>query len=58
MTLADQIHNDPCASHWLRAAVKVLEGRDPVDALHDAQALAAAMQQRLSILEGGYTHAR
>lgn len=31
--------NDPCASHWLKARVRELENRDPVDSIRDCELL-------------------
>ncbi len=44
-TIAD-ILADPAASYWLIAAASTAIGRDPVDALADAEALAAALRER------------
>lgn len=43
--------NDPSASHWLKNAVKSSLERDPLDALQDAQLLAALMDIRLMSIE-------
>jgi hypothetical protein len=41
----DHILNDPCASYWLKDAVRLLLKRDPVDAASDA-VLAALFADR------------
>ncbi len=38
---------DPSTSYWLRDALKSALLRDPVDALRDAEELAALLQDRL-----------
>ena len=38
-------------SYWLRDALITLSGRDPVDALNDAEALATAMRDRYDNLQ-------
>ena len=38
--------DDPTSSYWLKDAIQALDERDPVDALHDARALAGAQQRR------------
>lgn len=43
--------NDPSASYWLKNAVKSSLERDPLDALQDAQLLAALMDIRLISME-------
>lgn len=50
-TLSDLPHevaaviNDGAASHWLRGELAwAVTNRDPLDALHDAQALATALE--------------
>lgn len=43
--------NDRSASHWLKNAVKSSLERDPLDALQDAQLLAALMDIRLMSIE-------
>ena len=37
--MTEAILNDPATSYWLRRQVEALALRDPVDALHDIQAL-------------------
>jgi len=41
------VMSDESASDWLRAALRTALERDPVDALNDALALAAALEGRL-----------
>jgi hypothetical protein len=38
---------NPATTYWLRDALKSALLRDPVDALHDAEELAALLQDRL-----------
>lgn len=38
---------NPATTYWLRDALKSALVRDPVDALHDAEELAALLQDRL-----------
>ena len=38
---------DPAASNWLKRALRESLGRDPVDALNDALALARILEDRL-----------
>lgn len=45
-----QIQASPCATYWLKDAVKVASTRDPVDALRDAEALVQYCQKRLNPL--------
>ena len=49
--------DDPCASYWLKNALKSMLERDPLDALQDAQLLAALMDVRLLNLEQASTEA-
>lgn len=51
MTLKEKIMSSLGTSYWLKDAVRALDGRDPVDALHDAQALLAVCSERLSAME-------
>ena len=44
----DEIERDFAVSYWLKRAARALDGRDPVDALYDARALAALQEARLS----------
>lgn len=44
---------DQTASGWLKGAIKILEHRDPVDALNDLEALHRLAELRLqNIVEG------
>lgn len=43
---ADAILVSPCASYWLKQAFRDLAQRDPVDAVKDAETLAAIMRTR------------
>lgn len=45
--LFNRIESSFGASYWLKAAVKTMSKRDPVDALHDAEALLEYCQLRL-----------
>ena len=42
----NQVLADPTASAWLKSALRALDGRDPVDALNDVDALLAITEQR------------
>ena len=44
--------SDESASDWLKAALRTALERDPVDALNDALALAAALEGRLRTVLG------
>ena len=44
---------DPAASRWLKNAIVDSSGRDPVDALADAEALAQLLKQRLELIQSG-----
>lgn len=44
---ASEILADPSVSHWLKQALRTALQRDPVDALHDALALAEVLEARL-----------
>lgn len=46
MPTADEILNDPSASHWLQNALRQALDRDPVDAANDAEILAAVLAAR------------
>ena len=46
------VMSDESASDWLRAALRTALERDPVDALNDALALAAALEGRLRSVLG------
>lgn len=41
-----KILDDPAASYWLKAALVMALERDPVDAAHDAENLAATLRER------------
>ena len=43
----EEVMSDESASDWLKAALEAALQRDPVDALNDALALAAALEERL-----------
>lgn len=43
---------DPTTSYWLKAAIRSLTERDPVEALNDALVLAALLEARLRIALG------
>jgi hypothetical protein len=45
------ILSDPCASFWIKNALRSALGRDPVDALNDAEGLADILQEDLVILQ-------
>lgn len=49
---ANDILTDPCASYWLKDAVRALERRDPVDAFLDATRLLECFRARLEALHG------
>jgi hypothetical protein len=46
-SLKDKILADLSTSHWLKAAIKALDKRDPVDSLHDCLALIEVCKERL-----------
>ena len=48
----EDVVSDESASDWLRAALRTALERDPVDALNDALALAAALERRLRSVLG------
>ena len=48
----EEVMSDESASDWLRAALRTALERDPVDALNDALALAAALEGRLRSVLG------
>ena len=41
------ILDDPAASYWLKDRLRELAERDPVDALHDLEALVAVQKEKL-----------
>ena len=43
----EEVMGDAAASDWLKTALRGALERDPVDALNDALALAAALEERL-----------
>ncbi len=43
----EEVMSDAAASDWLKTALRGALERDPVDALNDALALAAALEVRL-----------
>ena len=43
----EEVMSDAAASDWLKTALRGALERDPVDALNDALALAAALEERL-----------
>ena len=46
------ILDDPCASFWIKNALRSALERDPVDALNDAEVLVNILQENLGILQG------
>ena len=48
----EEVISDESASDWLKAALRTALERDPVDALNDALALAAALEGRLRSVLG------
>ncbi len=42
--------HDPATSYWLREQLEATKKRDPIDALRDAQTLAAVLKSRVSHL--------
>ena len=48
----EQVIRDEAASDWLKTALRAALERDPVDALNDALALAAALEGRLRSVLG------
>ena len=45
---AQSILDDPCASYWLKDALRKLMSRDPVDVLNDAETLYKLSELRLA----------
>jgi len=45
---------DPCASYWLKDALRSAVRRDIVDAINDAEALLAILQDRFDKLSARY----
>ena len=48
----EEVIRDEAASDWLKTALRAALERDPVDALNDALALAAALEGRLRSVLG------
>jgi hypothetical protein len=48
----EEVIRDKAASDWLKTALRAALERDPVDALNDALALAAALEGRLRSVLG------
>ena len=48
----EEVMSDESASKWLKEALRTALERDPVDALNDALALAAALEGRLRSVLG------
>lgn len=51
--IADEIarmYADPCASYWLRDALRSALERDPLDAARDARTLADLLERRADAL--------
>lgn len=44
------ILDDPAASDWLKTALRTALGRDPVDAINNAEILCETLKQRLDDL--------
>ena len=49
---------DPSASYWLKDALRSATHRDIIDALNDAEALLAILQDRFDKLSAGYEQTR
>lgn len=47
MQVRGVIMDDPASSYWLKNAICVLEARDPLDALMDAEVLVAIAKARV-----------
>lgn len=45
--VAEEVMSDASASDWLKTALRTALERDPADALNDALALAAVLEDRL-----------
>ena len=45
--VVEEVMHDASASDWLKTALRAALERDPVDALNDALALAAVLEDRL-----------
>ena len=48
-----ELMQDMSVSFWLKDSIRALNGRDPVDALADAELLVEIMKQRLNDIQGG-----
>jgi len=48
----DEILADPAISGWLKAAIRALDARDPVDAAKDADLLARLFDDKCKALLG------
>lgn len=53
LDLADRLISEPDCSIWLRGAVIRGLGRDPVDAVADAEILLSILSARLKEIQGG-----
>jgi hypothetical protein len=49
-TLHDTILADFSASYWLKAAIRALDKRDPIDAMNDTLTLLEVCKERLESL--------
>ena len=49
----EAIFQDPCASDWLKKALRDCLNRDPVDAANDAEVLAKILEEKLKNLRAG-----
>lgn len=52
--IADEILKSGSTSAWLKSSYELALRRDPVDAHHDAELLAAALNARCLALQGGH----
>lgn len=53
LDLADRLICEPDCSTWLRGAIVRALGRDPVDAVADAEILLSILSARLEEIQGG-----
>jgi hypothetical protein len=53
LDLADRLIGEPDCSAWLRGAIVRALGRDPVDAVADAEILLSVLSARLEEIQGG-----
>jgi hypothetical protein len=44
----EDILSDPCASFWIKSALRCALDRDPVDALNDAELLVRVLQENIA----------